>query len=335
MRYNRRVKASIVIPTYQRAAILDECLDRLQRQRLDSPDDRLEVIVVNDGSRDDTEAVVRRHIDRGALEIRLISKDNEGQGIARNVGVAAATGDIIIFIGDDILVGPEFVAQHLRAHRQHPRELDGVLGFIEWDSRIERTPFTTFLTNGSLILGRFGGHQFAYEKLRGRPHASYHFFYTSNISLKRSLISNYPFDPTFRGYGWEDIELGYRLEQAGFVLHYHPEIVGEHYHPMDESSLERRMFAIGKAAVLFQQRHPAISKIPSWWKRLILAAISSKPLIAFFNWARRGRGARDRSSVHRFGGDQWHYWYYYIISKRHYLRGLREGIRIFYNGRAS
>jgi glycosyltransferase involved in cell wall biosynthesis len=253
---------SVVIPTYNRADILRECLDRLSRQSCDPKD--FEVVVVNDGGGDQTPQIVQTFIDGGKMSIRYIEKSNEGQGIARNVGVRQATGDIICFIGDDILVEPTFVERHLAMHALHPEGSSGVLGFIEWDPRMPKEPLYDFLTNGSIILGRYGGHQFAYEKLEGKSEASYDFFYTSNISLKRSLLLKFPFDTSFLKYGWEDIELGYRLtKEVGFRLFYDKEIAVLHYHLMSEEGLKRRMFAIGKAAVLFDRKYPELHKVPS------------------------------------------------------------------------
>lgn len=273
-------------------------------------------MVVNDGGDDQTPEVVRSFMKDGVVSIRYFEKENEGQGIARNMGIREAHGEIICFIGDDILVEAGFVRQHLAMHALHPEESSGVLGFIEWDPRMPKEPLYDFLTNGSIILGRYGGHQFAYEKLEGRSEASYDFFYTSNISLKRSLLLKFPFDTSFLKYGWEDIELGYRLtKEAGFRLFYDREIAVFHYHPMSEDGLKRRMFAIGKAAVLFDRKYPELHKVPSRSRRLAFLLLSSAPLISFFEKMRD-----------TFGGS-WSYWYLYAISKKYLLEGLQEGVK--------
>lgn len=299
---------SIVIPTYNRADILKECLEHLARQTCAR--EEFEVIVVNDGGSDSTAQVVSEFIEHGPITVRYFEKENQGQGIARNFGVQQAKGEIVAFIGDDILVDETFVSEHLRTHAAHPEEEAGVLGFIEWDSRLPKTPLYQFLTNGSIILGRYGGHQFAYEKLESMTEATYDFFYTSNISLKKSLLEKFPFDTSFLKYGWEDIALGYELvKEAGFRLFYNKRAYAYHYHPMDEESLKKRMYAIGKAAVLFDQKYPELHKIPSGKKLLAFQILGSVPVVGFFRFLSM-----------LFG---WYPWYYFALSKRYFLKGIR------------
>lgn len=303
---------SIVIPTYNRADILTECLEHLSRQTCAR--ERFEVIVVNDGGTDSTVQVVQKCIEQSLLDLKYFEKNNEGQGIARNFGVERARGDIVAFIGDDILVTPTFVEMHLKAHDAHPEEASGVLGFIEWDPRLPQTPLYRFLTNGSAILGRYGGHQFAYEKLDGKQEATYDFFYTSNISLKTSLLKKFPFDASFLKYGWEDIALGYQLvKDAGFHLFYEKEALAHHFHPMDELALKKRMYAIGKAAILFDQKYPELQKIPKAFKKFLLQILGSRPMIGLFYF------------LSTIIGGIWYDWYYFAISKKYFLEGISGG----------
>lgn len=305
---------SIIIPTYNRADILKECLEHLAAQQ--NVDGQFEVIVVNDGSTDSTAETVKTFIENSSLSVRYFEKKNEGQGIARNFGVKEAKGKVVILIGDDILVEPDFVEKHTRFHEQHPEISAGLLGFIEWDSRMPKSPLYTFMTNGSLIFGKYGGHQFAYEKLEGKTEASYDFFYTSNISLKRELLLKFPFDESFLKYGWEDIELGYRLtREAQFKLFYDKSIVVYHFHPIDEEGLKRRMFAIGKAAVLFDRKYPELGKVPIGMKKFIFWLISLPIFVWFFDMGRKV-----------FGG-KFFYWYYYLLSKQYFLKGLQDGLK--------
>ena len=234
---------SVVIPTFNRAAILQDCLEALFMQ--DFPRQDYEVIVVDDGSNDETREILEKF---GAKHknFKFYHQKNQGQGIARNLGIQRAAGNIIVLIGDDIIVKENFLSEHVRFHLRNHNENQAVLGLTLWHPRLHITPFMAWLTNGSTIFGRFGGHQFAYEKLRGKQEADFNFFYTSNISLKRSLLDKYPFDPTFSGYGWEDIELGYRLFlREALRLFYNPDAIGYHDHVMTEASLAERMRNIG------------------------------------------------------------------------------------------
>lgn len=309
------MQCSVVIPTYNRSAILVECLEALLQQ--DFVKGEYEIIVVDDGSKDETKSVTQSFQKRKPCEIHYLYQQNQGQGIARNRGVSAAKGKIVLFIGDDILVSRDFLKQHMEYHRRYHHENGAVLGLILWDTRIPLSPFNDFMMRGGIFFGRFGGHQFAYDRLRGRNFADYNFFYTSNISLKRSLLLRFPFDDSFHSYGWEDIELGYRLtKEAGLKLYYNPHAVAYHYHPMDASSLETRMRAIGKSAHILHRKYPELKKVPSFWKRFFLQIISHPLLL---------RQAQNLSSKR---GGKWHFFYYYLLSKKAFLEGIEEGDRV-------
>lgn len=308
------MQLSIIIPTYNRSQILEECLLRLAEQHFVK--NEFELIVVDDGSTDDTKKVVQNFQKKRFFPLMYLFQKNQGQGIARNKGIVRAKGKIVVFIGDDILVRPDFLKEHIEFHRKYPKENEAVLGLTLWDPRLEMNPFMEFMTKGALILGRFGGHQFAYDKLIGKQMADFNFFYTSNISLKRSLLLKYPFDEDFASYGWEDIELGYRLTKfEKLKLHYNNKAVGYHYHPMDESSLENRMKAIGKSVHIFHRKHPELNKVPKAWKRFVFQILSSSFFIRLLNNIRKKKAGK------------WHYLYYYFISKRGFLKGLREGLK--------
>jgi glycosyltransferase involved in cell wall biosynthesis len=301
---------TVIITAYNRANILKACLKAIEDQTL--PIKKYEVVVIDDGSKDNTKEIVEDFM-KNHKNIRYFYQENQGQGIARNLGVHKAKGNIVVFIQDDIIVKKSFLAQHLRTHLRHPEDYKAVLGFTDWHPKLEITPFMKWLTDGSSILGKFGGHQFAYEKLKGKKMADFNFFYTSNISLKRKMMLRYPFDPSFSGYGWEDIELGYRLEkEAGLKLYYNPKAVGYHYHPMNENSLRGRMQSIGRSAHVFHKKYPELKKVPPWWKQLVFWLISNSLSLGILKLIRNLTQGRTINL------------YYYALSKKYFLKGLRE-----------
>lgn len=300
---------SVIIPTHNRVHILKECLQALFHQ--DLPQKDFEIIVVDDGSKDETKAAVAA-LQKKHPNLLSLYQENQGQGIARNYGISKAKGDIIIFIGDDIIVRKDFLTEHLRYHLRYPEENKAVLGFIAWHPKLKITPFMNWLTNGSSIFGKFGGHQFAYEKLRNEETADYNFFYTSNISLKKSLIDKYPFDPSFSGYGWEDIELGYRLyKRENLVLYYNPQAIGYHDHAMSEEGLAGRMRSIGESAWIFHRKYPELQKVPSTAKQCVFWILSN-PFSLFLLKLLRNITQGHMTAL-----------YYYALSKKYFLEGLR------------
>src|SRR5690349_427868 len=101
---------SIVIPTYNRIDMLQRVLDALRTQ-IDAPP--FEIVVVNDGSTDSTDSVLASRTD-----IIYRSQTNSGPGRARNHGVTLAKGRFVVFIGDDTVPEPRFLAEHARIHRE-------------------------------------------------------------------------------------------------------------------------------------------------------------------------------------------------------------------------
>ncbi|MBI5152626.1 glycosyltransferase family 2 protein [Candidatus Peregrinibacteria bacterium] len=308
------MQISVIIPTYNRPDILKECLTRLINQNFVKTE--YEIIVVNDGGNDEAHKIVTNLAKNSPVQIRYFYQKNSGQGSARNRGLDNASGNLVLLINDDILATSNLLSEHVKAHKQHYHENEAVLGLILMDPRIEKTPFIEFMTNASLIFNRFGGHLTAYEKLKGRDTADYNFFY-ANISFKKSLLIDVRFDETFQKYGWEDIEFGYRLTiEKGLKIYYNPAALAYHYHPMDEESLRPRMNLIGASVHAIHAKYPELGKRPGLIKRTIFKLLGSKPVISAFDILRK-RGNR-----------KWHYYYFYALSKKYFLEGLRhEGLR--------
>jgi len=303
---------SIIIPTYNRSEILLKTLESLREQSLSKED--FEVIIVNDGSSDDTEMQVENFEKKyKSLNLKYFYQKNSGQGIARNFGISKSKGRIIVFIGDDIILDRNFLAEHLKTHQEHSSGNHAVLGLIKWHPELEVTPFMDWLTNGSSIFGKFGGHQFAFEKLEGKNSADFNFFYTANISLKREMIEKKEdqFDSDFGSYGWEDVELGYRLQQKyGLKIFYNPKAIGYHYHQMNEKDLTRRMEMIGKSAHIIHAKHPELKKMPGFLKKLCFRILGSWLSLAVI-WL-----------VNRLANQKYRAFWYYALSKRGFMKGI-------------
>src|SRR5687767_6564514 len=98
------MELSVVVPTHNRGPILARCLECLAAQTLvDRP---WEVVVVDDGSHDDTPARIAGLSDRLPFPLVYMRQPNRGPAAARNAGIRAARGRLQLFIGDDILAGP-------------------------------------------------------------------------------------------------------------------------------------------------------------------------------------------------------------------------------------
>jgi GT2 family glycosyltransferase len=278
---------SVIIPTHQRARILRLCLWRLERQTIAED---LEVIVVSDGHDAETATVCTKGNWR--IPVRFLEIKKSQQGKARNYGVRMANSPFVLFIGDDILLEPDACEIHLRAHArpstlpsgkgQTPlspsgrkgagdRGLFGVLGYTTWDPVCEITPVMRWLETSGWQFGypliRTYAHQFIPTKIQER------FTYTSHISLPTEIARRFRFREDVSLYGWEDIEWGTRLKEAGVHLYYEPDAKALHHHHLTLEQSLARMETLGTSLTRISRRSPALrhklSLLHQWKHRLL------------------------------------------------------------------
>jgi glycosyltransferase involved in cell wall biosynthesis len=279
---------SVVIPTKDRAEALARTLDALAAQEVG--DASLEVVVVDNGSSDGTLEQVRAREGGVGLPIRLLEQPARGPAAARNAGVAAASGEVLLFLGDD--TEPEnrgLLRAHLDLHGARPEPTYGVLGRITWTPRAPVTPFMRWLENG--------GPQFHYSELDPGPVDSASYFYSSHASLKRSFFEQVGgFDVRFPTAAVEDTELGVRLADGGLELDYHPELLVLHDHPTTPAQSLRRSIAVGRSAALYNRLrpdrpHPGVQEP----RGLAWSAVrAAEPLLGAVARLPLPRGARER-----------------------------------------
>ncbi len=237
---------SVIIPTRDRRDSLQKCLARFSRQT--HPKDRFEVVVIDDGSRDGTRPFLEEVSGKLPYPLRSIFQGHAGPAAARNKGVQAAQGDILLFTGDDIFSDERFLEKHLAAHRRHPG--GAVLGFVEWSSDLAVTDFMRLIAPN--------GFQFRYDSIEDKRDCGYRHFYTSNISMGREWFKNDLFDEEFPFPALEDTEFGYRLEKRGLKIIFEESAVGYHHHPVSYESFCRRMKQVGISASTLLRKHPEL-----------------------------------------------------------------------------
>lgn len=242
---------SVIIPTYNRSKTLLRTLKALEDQSLSK--ETFEVVIVDDGSTDITEKEVNAYMAQSPINIKYLRQENKKQGAARNLGIKYAEMPLIVFIGDDIIPSPTFLEEHLNHHREYNKYGNiAVLGYTKWSEEIKVTPFMRFI-------GEYG-YQFGYALIENDKTVPFNFFYTSNISILKAFLDEleYVFEEDFDTYGWEDIELGYRLDSIGMKLLYNQNAVAYHHHSMDIPSFCRRQVNVGKASRIFLRKHPEL-----------------------------------------------------------------------------
>jgi glycosyltransferase involved in cell wall biosynthesis len=291
---------SVVIPTYNRLDMLQRVLDALDAQ-IDAPD--FEVIVINDGSKDDTERVISQ---RKGITFR--TQPNSGPGRARNFGVSLAKGTFVVFIGDDTVPEPRFLSEHARIHREsNDDRLVACLGYTGWPRTERVTAFMDYINDYGL--------QFGYKLIKHGAVVPFNFFYTSNISIDRELLVEQPFDTTFPSAAWEDIELAYRLDAKGLKIHYNERAVTRHYHQMNVDSFARRQYTVGKSGAIFYRKHPELGGF--------LGVHEAQQPPAGDDFVKRLRRKAILGERFRFLARKK---VFERLMREHYIRGLRDGL---------
>jgi glycosyltransferase involved in cell wall biosynthesis len=244
-------KLSVLMATYNRQDTLGRCLDAYRQQTLDPQ--QWELLLIDDHSNYPVADFVAQ---RGAgLPIRLmVNETNRGQGQCRNRALPETRGETVLFTGDDIIPEKTFLEEHVRAHQAHNNaEQLAVLGHIYWHPEVPITPLMAYTTGE-------GGQQFYYDSLKPGQWVHHNYFYTSNVSVRRSLLMEQEewFNPRFVCYGYEDVELAARLARAGMHMVYHPKARAGHLHALTDQNIYDRQYKIGRMTVVYLMLHAEI-----------------------------------------------------------------------------
>lgn len=221
------MKASVIIPTYNRGSLIIKTLEALSSQTL--TDEEMEVIVVDDGSIDNTVEVIDNWIANCPRNnFHLIGMElNGGKAAACNTGIRAASSPYILFTDDDCLPDPDWAEHHLNLHKASKVPI-GVVGAVNFpESWVKKSNFVRYLE------ARYLGNR-PWSTVKGSPNNIPPNLMGGLVSYPReSLISAGLFNERM-GRG-QDCELAYRLWKAGvrFIFDSKPRIV--HVSPDMES----------------------------------------------------------------------------------------------------
>ncbi len=259
---------SIIIPTRDRWATLEETLLRLQEEVATLPAERsrvVEVLVVDDGSTQPPPTELEKRFE--ALSLSVVTRPPLGPAAARNFGIARARAARTLLLGDDTPPVPGSLAHHLDAALSDR----GLQGRIDWDPAREVTPLMHFLAPR--------GPQFYFEGLEnGRP-IPYTAVLGSNLSAPTEWFRLEPFDEGFPAAAFEDTELAYRWSRRGWSVLFSDAAAAWHRHHYEqlEVFLERQRRA-GHAA-----RYAVLHRAPGMlWTIAVAPAI-----VTLWRWLKR------------------------------------------------
>jgi GT2 family glycosyltransferase len=213
-----------------------------------------------------------------------------GRARALNYGLNLASADVIVFLGDDCQVPPNFAEAHLRFHQTHPAIESVAAGSALFPSEL-RTPFSDWLEKS----GRLFGEPFHADMTA----ISDNFFYAANASVKRAMLDRAGrFDERFTDHAWDDFEFGERLRAAGMKSEFLAEASVLHMHRIELPDREEAMRLAGAAARVYGQIHPG----PHPWTKSVDSTRLRRSLhlgLAYLRRVMRNGDAVEQQWIHR------------------------------------
>jgi glycosyltransferase involved in cell wall biosynthesis len=242
------LRLSVILATYNRAALLPRVLGCLADQTLSGAS--YEIIVIDDASPDNTREVVAELAAAMPCETRYLThSENRGPGFTQNKGIREARAQLLLLLADDILLSPTALAAHLRCHEQHPGDNIAILG--------DGIPYRDAQT--SIFMRNYDPFNVA-PRCEGNSELPYWMFGAFNISLSTRFMREHGMFLEHRGRAgapaMEDTELGFRLLRSGLRIYFCRDAVGHHHHDYTLESAAERMYVRGLNWEEFRARMP-------------------------------------------------------------------------------
>ncbi len=224
-------RVSVVVCTYNGGATLDQCLRSLRD--IDYPD--YEVIVVDDGSTDDTPAILARF-----PEVRAVRQPNRGLSVARNVGLREASGEIVAYTDSDCFADPDWLTHLVYQLRRSGAAAVGGPNLTPEDGRL-----------AACVAASPGQPTHVLESDQEAEHVP-----GCNMAFRRdALLAINGFDPQYRKAG-DDVDVCWRLQQAGHWITFAPGAFVWHHRRQNPRAYLRQQAGYGEAEALLRFKHP-------------------------------------------------------------------------------
>jgi glycosyltransferase involved in cell wall biosynthesis len=231
---------SVIVPTYNRASLLKRLLESLREQTY--PADKFEVLVVDDGSTDETPQVMEEFARSAPFAVRYFRQPRKGPAAARNLGIQQSRGEIVAFVDSDVTVAKDWLTNAV--HYFLTDKVDGVEGRTEPCGT--ETPFAHRAHN-----------------LKGGQ------FLTCNIFYTRAILERIGgFDERFRAPHREDSDLAWRVLDAGGHIVFAPNVVAFHPYFPKRPLATLKSFSLLQYDYLLYFKHPKRFRDAGWFPKL-------------------------------------------------------------------
>ena len=294
------LELSVVIPTYNRLDTLQHVIPTLLAQSL--PATSFELLVCDSNSSDGTREFLAG-VNAEHPNVRHLPGSYSGRAMARNAGIDAAQGEVVLFNDSDILADPHLFERHLSHHRAQRK-----VAVVGLEVQVKDLADYAFKRDHPEARGSL--HKPTRKRL------PWLYFLTGNASVRREdLLRVGRFDESFTGYGHEDLELGYRLERAGVTILYDAQAINYHCQDVPHDDQKEKMKLAGRSTVRFYRKHSDfavqlnLGMTPvSLGVHSVLSAAPS--LLRYFDArAEKSKFARN------------------LVQQYHYVSGIKEALR--------
>jgi len=250
------MSVSIIVPTFNGASRIGNCLDALVKQTAGRD---AEILVVSDGSTDNTADVVARY-----SGVHLITQSNAGPAVARNRGALEARGTIILFTDDDCVPMPEWLAAMIEPFKDP--SVVGVKG--------------VYRTRQRRLVARFVQIEYEdkYRLMSDVPHIDFIDTYSAGFRRDRFVEMN-GYDTSFPVACAEDVELSYRMSVRGWTMKFVPSAIVYHTHPDTLWSYLNKKYKFAFWRVLAVRKNPSKSLKDSHTPQLMKLQLLFAPLL--------------------------------------------------------
>lgn len=256
-------KYSVIVPVYNRIDEVDDLLSSLARQTAHN----FEVLIVEDGSTLPCRSAVDKYSNR--IDIKYFFKENEGRSIARNYGMAHATGSYFVFFDSDCVIPEDYFEKLNLLSKSHPYDCFGGpdaadVSFSTTQKAINHA-MTSFLTTGGIRGGKI-----SLEKFTPR---------TFNMGFRRNV---YETVGGFREMFSEDIDMSTRIRHAGFSIGLYHTLPVYHKRRVDFRKFLRQVYVFGMSRITLKILYPDSMKAVHWLPALFVLGCATMILLAIF-----------------------------------------------------
>ncbi len=236
-------RVSIIVPVFNSEKTVKRCIESLLD--LDYPKNKLEIIFVDDGSKDMTKEIIKSY-----RQIRLVEQEHRGPAATRNNGFRNSSGNFIFFTDSDCIVPKNWIKEMLGRFGKDIAMVGGGL-----------VPFSLETLSEKFEQNRR-------DRLYGDKKRLIEALPSCNMAIRRDVFEKVKgFDEQFRYPSFEDYDLCYRIRDLGYNILYDPKIGVVHLHSSTWKGVFRRAFMHGREGVKFRKK---------------IKFLSSKEILFFF-----------------------------------------------------